>query len=245
MVLKAIINAGGKGTRAWPLSVFVPKSMMPIEGKPLLEHIVNYLNKFNEITEIIIIYDESQLGEQVPNFFDGKKKYRTKLTFRKDKLRGTGGALLECVEDLKNEDDFILWFSDNLSNLDVNDMMKKFRNSNCVGCIATRRKKPEETGFVKVDNENKILQFIEKPVSDLLQPEALGIYMFKTDIMKNIQNAMTDEEINLSFDIMQKLPSGSLLSYDIGNKVWIDIEGPTKIMRNTKLIQTVFADIYN
>lgn len=243
--MKAIINAGGKGTRAWPLSVFVPKSMMPIEGKPLLEHIVNYLNKFNEITEIVIIYDESQLGEQVPNFFDGKEKYRTKLTFRKDKLRGTGGALLECVEDLQNEDDFILWFSDNLSNLDVNDMIKKFRNSGCIGCIATRRKKPEETGFVKVDNDGKILQFIEKPISDLLQPEALGIYMFKVDIIKDIQKMITNEEINLSFDIMQKLPSGSLLSYDIGDKVWIDIEGPTKIMRNTKLIQTVFADVYN
>ncbi|MCA9826961.1 MAG: nucleotidyltransferase family protein [Nitrosopumilus sp.] len=242
--MKAIVNAGGKGTRAWPLSVFVPKSMMPIEGKPLLEHIVNYLNKFNEITEIIIIYDESKLGEQVPNFFDGKS-YRTKLTFRKDKLRGTGGALLECAEDLKNEDDFILWFSDNLSNLDVQGMINQFRNSGCIGCIATRRKKPEETGFVKIDNSNKILQFIEKPISDLQQPEALGIYMFKTDIIKKIQERATDEEINLSFDIMQKLPSGSLLSYDIGNSVWIDIEGPTKIMRNTALIQNVLADTYD
>ena len=242
--MKAIINAGGKGTRAWPLSVFVPKSMMPIEGKPLLEHIVNYLNKFDEITEIIIIYDESPLGEQVPNFFDGKVKYRTKLTFRKDKLRGTGGALLECVNDLENEPEFILWFSDNLSNLDVNEMIKKFRSSGCIGCITTRRKKPEETGFVNIDSDNKILKFIEKPVTDLLQPEALGIYMFKTDIIKNIREAMTNEEINLSFDIMQKLPPRSLLSYDIGDKVWIDLEGPTKIMRNTKLIQTVFADIY-
>jgi len=243
--LKAIINAGGKGTRAWPLSEFVPKSMIPIEGKPLLEHIVNYLNKFNEITEIIIIYDESKLGEQVPNFFDGKVKYRTKLTFRKDKLRGTGGALLECTEDLENEEDFILWFSDNLSNLDVDDMIKRFRNSDCIGCVSTRQKKREETGFVKVDSDNKIMQFIEKPISDMLQPEALGIYMFKTNIIKKIQEMMTSNEINLSFDIMQKLPSGSLLSYDIGNKEWIDIEGPTKIKRNTELIQNVFVDIYN
>ena len=242
--MKAVINAGGKGTRAWPLSVFVPKSMMPVEGKPLLEHIVNYLNRIKEVTEIIIIYDESNLGEQVPNFFEGKTKYRTKLTFRKDKLKGTGGALLECVKDLEGEKDFIFWFSDNLSNLDVQDMIEKFRASSCIGCIATRRKKPEETGFVKIDSNNKIIQFIEKPISELQQPEALGIYMFKSDIIKDVQKIAAKPEINFSFDIMQKLPSGSLLSYDIGNKTWIDIEGPTKILRNSELIHGVLADTY-
>jgi mannose-1-phosphate guanylyltransferase len=242
--LKAIINAGGKGTRAWPLSTFLPKPMMPIEGKPMLEHIVNYLNRFSEITEIVIIFDDSKLGEQVTNFFDGKTKYKTKLTFRKDKLKGTGGALLECIEDLQGEDDFILWFSDNLSNLDVDDMVKKFRNSNCIGCIATRRRKPEETGFVKIDSDNRVLQFIEKPISELQQPEALGIYVFKTDILKNIQKLNTNAEINFSFDIMQKLPAASLFSYDIGNKIWIDIDGPTRILRNTEVIQSILADIY-
>ncbi|MDH3204709.1 MAG: sugar phosphate nucleotidyltransferase, partial [Nitrosopumilus sp.] len=43
--MKAIINAGGKGTRGWPLTTFIPKSMLPVEGKPLIEHIVNHLSK--------------------------------------------------------------------------------------------------------------------------------------------------------------------------------------------------------
>lgn len=244
--MKAIINAGGKGTRAWPLSTFVPKAMLPVEGKPLLEHIVSYLNKFDEITEIIFIVDDSKLGDQVTNFFDGKTKYRTKLTFRKDKLEGTGGALLQCVKDLKDEDDFILWFSDNLCNLNVAEMIKKFRDSKCVGCIATRRKRPEETGFVEIDSSNKVLKFVEKPISSLPLPEALGIYIFKTSVIKKVKEAKkTKSEVNFSFDVMQKLPSGSLLSYDIGDKQWIDLEGPVKIMRDSAFIQKLLADMYD
>ena len=245
-MLKAIINAGGKGTRGWPLTTYIPKSMLPVRGKPLIEHIINYMNKFKEITEIIIIIDDSELGEQVANFFDGKeKKYRVKLTFRKDKQEDTGGAILQCQKDLNDEEDFLLWFSDNLCDLNISEMIKKFQDSGCIGCIATRRKKPEETGFVKIEDNNIIASFVEKPVSELQMPEALGIYAFKTKILKDIKKVRkTKLRINLSSDIIQNLPKHSMLSYDIGDSFWLDLESQNKIVRNDEQIKGILKSIY-
>ena len=245
--MKAIINAGGKGTRGWPLTTYIPKSMLPAHGKPLIEHIVNYMAKFKEITEVIFVVDDSELGDQVINFFDGKeKKYRVKLTFRKDKQEDTGGAILQCQKDLKNEKDFLLWFSDNLCNLDIGEMIKQFRNSDCMGCVATRRKKPEETGFVKIEKDNKVISFVEKPVSDLELPEALGIYAFKTKIINDIKKVRkTKTRVNLSSDVIQKLPKLSMFSYDIGDSVWLDLESQNKIVRNDELIKKILNSVYS
>lgn len=243
--MKVILNAGGKGTRGWPLTTYIPKSMLPVSGKPLAEHIVNYLDTFEEISEVIFIVDDSELGEQIPNFFDGKQsKYRVKLTFRKDRQDDTGGAILQCQDDLKDEKDFMLWYSDNLCNLDVDQMIKQFRASDCTGCIATRRKKQEETGFVKIRDDNRIISFVEKPISDLELPEALGIYAFKTEILKDIKKVNeTKQKINLSFDIIQNLPELSMLSYDIGDSVWLDLESQNKIVRNKKSIDAILSSI--
>jgi len=245
--LKAIINAGGKGTRGWPLTTYIPKSMLPVHGKPLIEHIVNYMNKFKEITEIIFIIDDSELGEQVSNFFDGKEtKYRVKLTFRKDKQEDTGGAILQCQKDLKSEKDFLLWFSDNLCNLNISEMIKKFRDTDCVGCVATRRKKPEETGFAKIESNDLIVSFVEKPISELPLPEALGIYAFKTTILKDLKKVRkTKLRINLSSDIIQNLPKYSMLSYDIGDRLWLDLESQNKITRNDEPIKKILKSTYS
>ena len=245
--MKAIINAGGKGTRGWPLTTFIPKSMLPVEGKPLIEHIVNHLSKFKEITDVILVVDNSELGNQVINFFDGKeKKYRVNLTFRKDKQEDTGGAILQCQKDLKDEKDFLLWFSDNLCDLDVKDMIKKFRASDCLGCVATRKSKPEETGFVKLGKNNLILNFVEKPISQLDLPEALGIYAFKTDILKDIRRVQrTTFRVNLSSDIIQNFEQNSMYSYDIGDSIWLDLESQNKIVRNAKLIQKILKRTYS
>ena len=71
--MKAVILAGGKGTRAKPYSEFFPKAMTPIGGKPLIDYIVRYLSKITEIDEIIIISDFKSLGGQITNYFENYK----------------------------------------------------------------------------------------------------------------------------------------------------------------------------
>jgi len=67
--VKDVILAGGKGTSGKPYTECFPKAMTPINGKPLIDHVVRYLKSFKFIDEVIIISDFSGMGEQIKNYF--------------------------------------------------------------------------------------------------------------------------------------------------------------------------------
>ena len=71
--MKAIILAGGKGTRGKPYTEYFPKAMTPINGKPIVDYVVRYLKTFNFIKEIIIISDYDSLGGQIKNYYGNQK----------------------------------------------------------------------------------------------------------------------------------------------------------------------------
>ena len=72
--MKAIILAGGKGTRGKPYTEYFPKAMTPINGKPLIDYVVKYLKSFSFVKEIIIISDFKGLGGQIKNYYGNQKK---------------------------------------------------------------------------------------------------------------------------------------------------------------------------
>ncbi len=116
--MKAIILAGGKGTRAKPFTDFFPKAMIPIHGKPLIDHIESYLSSFKLVDQIIIVSDFTGLGSQIKHYFDGKKNAK-KIKFVQDSGNGTAGDLLYISKLLKNNSEFVLWFVDNLCAIDI------------------------------------------------------------------------------------------------------------------------------
>ncbi|MBI2643174.1 MAG: NTP transferase domain-containing protein [Nitrosarchaeum sp.] len=144
--MKAIILAGGKGTRGKPYTEYFPKAMTPINDKPLIDYIVKYLSSFDFIKEIIIISDYTGLGGQIKNYYSNPKNGK-KITFVQDTQSGTGGDLLHIEDKLKGDSEFVLWFVDNLCAIDLVKMRKVFKEKNSVACIATRTKRKEETGF--------------------------------------------------------------------------------------------------
>ena len=71
--LKAVILAGGKGTRARPFTDYFPKAMIPVYDKPLISHIVQHLSSFGMISDIIIVTDLKGLGGQIKSYFEKSK----------------------------------------------------------------------------------------------------------------------------------------------------------------------------
>ena len=198
--MKAIILAGGKGTRGKPYTEYFPKAMTPINGKPIVDYVVRYLKSFNFIKEIIIISDYEGLGGQIKNYYGNQKN----IKFIQDSQSGTGGDLLHIEKDLKDESEFLLWFVDNLCAVDIKKMRSTFKEKNSSACIATRTKRKEETGFAIVEN-GIIKEFKEKPTMKLQLSECLGIYMLGKDIITKIKKKKNQKQINLSYDILQQL----------------------------------------
>ena len=240
--MKAVILAGGKGTRGKPYTEFFPKAMTPINGKPLIDYLVKYLGNSKIISDIVIISDFEGLGAQIKNYYEHHSRFK-RITFVQDSQSGTGGDLLHIKKLLKKDSEFLLWFVDNLCAIDLKEMLEFFKNKKSTACIATRTKRKEETGFALVE-DGVIKEFKEKPILNLPMSECLGIYILEKDILKRIQSKSKQEQINLSYDILQELSKeGKISAYDIGNKEWIDAESPTILERNQKQIKKIIKQM--
>ena len=237
--MKAVILAGGKGTRGKPYTEYFPKAMTPINGKPLIDYVVKYLKSFNFVNEVIIVSDFNGLGGQIKNYYGNQKN----ITFVQDSHSGTGGDLLHIGKKLKDESEFVLWFVDNLCAIDLKKMREVFREKNSSACIATRTKRREETGFATVEN-GIIKEFKEKPVMKLQLSECLGIYMLGKEVIKRIKAKQKQKEINLSYDILQQLSKeGKISAFDIGDKEWMDVESPMVVERNEKTVKKIIKQM--
>ena len=237
--MKAVILAGGKGTRGRPYTEFFPKAMTPINGRPLIDYVVKYLKSFKFVKEVIIISDFDGLGGQIRNYYGNQKN----ITLIQDSQSGTGGDLLHIEKKLKGESEFLLWFVDNLCAVDLKKMRELFREKNSSACIATRIKRREESGFAIVE-DGVIKEFKEKPVMKLQLSECLGIYMLGNDIIKKIKAKKKQKQINLSYDILQQLSKeGKISAYDIGDREWIDAESPMVLERNEKTVKKIIKQM--
>ena len=237
--MKAVILAGGVGTRARPFTDYFPKAMIPVEGKPLIHHIVDYLSSFDFIDEITILGDFKGLGSQIKRYFENRT-IKKRVTFIQDSHSGTAGDLLHLDNLIKKDSEFILWFSDNLGAIDLSKMYRFYKEKNSFACIATRSYRKEETGYAIIE-DGLIKEFKEKPFIKLPMPECLGIYILNTKILRFIKTKKAKQkQVNLSFDVLQEISAKRDLSaFDIGKAPWIDIESPIKVERNQKLIKKI------
>ena len=236
--MKAVILAGGKGTRGKPYTEYFPKAMTPINGKPLIDYVVRYLKTFKFIKEIIIISDYKGLGGQIKNYYGNQKN----IKFVQDSQSGTGGDLLHIGKELRNESEFLLWFVDNLCAIDIKKMRKTFKEKKSSACIATRTKRKEETGFAVVEN-GIIKEFKEKPIMKLQLSECLGIYILGKEIIQKIKNKK-QKQVNLSYDILQQLSKeGKVSAHDVADREWMDAESPMIIERNEKLVTKIIKQM--
>lgn len=237
--MKAVILAGGKGTRGKPYTDYFPKAMIPVNGKPMIDYILKYLCSFNFISEIIIISDFKGLGGQIKNFV-GDVKYKKRISFIQDSQSGTGGDLLHIKKKL-TDSEFVLWFVDNLSPINLKEMLQVFKKKNSIACIATRTRKTEETGFAKVEN-GIIKEFLEKPTIRLHMAECLGVYILSKKILNKIKKSK--KQVNLSHDVLEELSKNDIVSaYDIGKTPWLDVESPIVIDRYQKLVKQIIKQM--
>jgi mannose-1-phosphate guanylyltransferase len=205
-------------------------------------------------------------GNQIINYFEGKEKILgKKIRFLEDMKNGTGGALFQCRELLKNESFFLVWYADNLCAVDLKDMYKKFklltsekRKKLPIGMVVTRSKRHEETGRVSVnercqENVYNIQSFMEKPVTNLENPEAVGIYLFTQGIFNESlyrTELSSLQSFDLSADILSNIKydeHNKMYSYDIENtqKEWVDIESPAFVNRNRVRIKAIIDQMTN
>ena len=226
--MKAIILAAGKGTRLGDLTKEIPKPMLPINGKPLLEYIIRYL-KENGINDIgVNLYTKSN---QITDYFKNGSKLNVNIYYSfEENLLGTAGSLLKFKDWLKGEDDFVVIYGDILTNQQLAPLIKLHKKNNAFATLFLHKRK-ESNSFTKLNKSSKIIEFKERPNKDelklLIKDNPNGFFVNSAIQMLNIK-ALNYIETHSCFDLPKDVYSKVLFNENIfglkltGNRIAID-----------------------
>jgi len=183
--MKAVIMAGGFGTRIQPLTGSMPKPMIPLFNRPIMLHIVELLKKY-EITELIMLLYHQPF--YIKNFFRDGSDFGVKITYVTPIAdMGTAGAVKAAEKYL--DERFLVISGDLLTDFNLKKIVDFHADHKAKATITlTSVKDPLQFGVVITDKEKRITQFLEKPgwgevISDTINT---GIYVLEPEILKYI-----------------------------------------------------------
>jgi D,D-heptose 1,7-bisphosphate phosphatase len=250
--MKTVIMAGGKGTRVSAIAPDIPKPMIPILGKPILEYQINNLVS-NGLTDIVMV--TGHLGQHIKDYFgDGSSFGCTISYYTETEPLGTAGALFQ-LEDMDN--DFLLINGDIIFDLDFSRLLAFHRGKKSWATLAVHpNSHPQDSALIIIDAENRVRTWLNKEDPRLYYKNLVnaGIHVLsKAALLKHRPAA---EKVDLDRDLLKPLiGSGRVFAYttpeyikDMGTveryaQVSADIQGGLVSRRNLSRPQkAVFLD---
>lgn len=218
--LKAVIMAGGEGTRLRPLTSNQPKPMVPIFNQPVMEYIIKLL-KFHNITDVVATLQF--LPQMIKNYFgDGSDLgVYLRYTIEQSPL-GTAGSVKNAEEFLNTT--FIVVSGDALTDFDLDKIIKFHKKKHSLATIALKRvENPLEFGVVITDDEGRIERFLEKPTWGEVFSDTIntGIYVLEPEVFNYIPK---DKMVDFSKDVFPHiLADGKPIFGCVTEGYWCDI----------------------
>jgi mannose-1-phosphate guanylyltransferase len=182
--MKAVILAGGLGTRLQPYTFFIPKPMLPLGNKPLLEHIISWLTTrgANKIDHVIICV--SYLHRTIEDYFEDGGRFGVKIEYaRSERPLATAGQLKTAEKYLVDET-FICLYGDSIYEFDLHKMILEHKKSKAFLSMALLRYRTNlKYGFIELNGKsNRVASWKEKPeVTGLIN---MGCYVIEPDFLK-------------------------------------------------------------
>jgi NDP-sugar pyrophosphorylase family protein len=178
--MKAVILAAGKGTRMGELTAHVPKPMKEVQGKPILQHIVEGLREKAGITEIFII--TGWCGHVIRDFFGDGSKFNVKVSYGEQVVQDGTGKAPELAKEWVGGDKFLLMYGDILldSPSDYQLLVEAFREDGVVAVLKVSAEELSKGGAVVLNEAGFMIDLVEKAPVDQVPKNAFynaGIYL--------------------------------------------------------------------
>jgi mannose-1-phosphate guanylyltransferase/phosphomannomutase len=227
--MKAVVMAGGEGSRLRPLTIRRPKPMVPIAGKPVMEHILNLLKRHG-ITEVVVTVQ--YLASNIEDYFGNGSQLGMHITYsREDVPLGTAGSVKNAEDQLTEP--FLVISGDALTDYDLTDIIAFHNEKRSLATLLLAHvHNPLEYGVIITNEDGHITQFLEKPswgevFSDTINT---GIYVLDPKIF-------TYFERNRQFDFSQELfpmmlrQGDPIYGYVAPKGYWCDVGNLSEYMR--------------
>ena len=233
--MKSVILSAGKGIRLMPITSSRPKPMIPIAGKPLLEHTILGLKEAG-IDEILLIvgYKEDKIREYFGNGID---KFQIKIEYKtQEEYLGTAHAFGYAKDFIKDEP-FLMIYGDLLVDpIIFKEILQKFNENKVEGLISLIEvKNPQDYGIISLNSDGFVEKIVEKPSADLNVGNLAnaGIYIFDPLIFKAIEkttkSVRNEYEFTDSMEILINQLNGKIIGYVIKDHFWSDIGLPWQL----------------
>lgn len=228
--MKAVIMAGGEGTRLRPLTCNLPKPMVPVVNKPMMEHILNLLKRHNlrEIASTLCY-----MPEMIQEYFNDGSAYNVSMHYYiEEKPLGTAGSVKNAQQFLNEP--FVVVSGDCLTDINLSAAIQFHREKGALATLVlTRVPNPLSYGVVIVNEDGQITQFLEKPSWSEVFSDTVntGIYILEPEILDEIPSG---EKYDFSQNLFPKLLAKKAPLYGyIAEGYWSDV-GDLEVYRQAQ-----------
>jgi mannose-1-phosphate guanylyltransferase len=232
--MKAMILAAGKGTRVRPITHTIPKPMIPILQKPVMEFLLELLREHG-FTEIMV--NVSHLAEEIENYFRDGQRFGVEIAYSfegriedgeliGDALGSAGG--LKKIQNFQRffDDTFVVLCGDALIDLDLTEAVRRHKAKGAMASLITMRVPKDQVssyGVVVTDDDGRVRSFQEKPAIDEAASNMIntGIYIFEPEVLDFVPS---DQPFDIGSDLFPKLVEAGADFYALPMEFeWVDI----------------------
>jgi len=219
--MKAVIMAGGEGTRLRPLSLGNPKPMIPLLGRPVMEHIIGLLKDHGLVDICVTLCYQP---EKIMEYFGDGSSLGVKLTyFIEQQPLGTAGSVKACMGYLGRED-FLVISGDGVCDLDLTQAIAFHRARSAIATLVLYpHSTPLEYGLVLTGEDGRIQRFVEKPAWGQVVTNQVntGIYILSAQAMERVPEEMV---YDFGKELFPALLEQNLALYgQVGAGYWCDM----------------------
>ena len=213
--MKAVILAGGLGTRLQPYTTFLPKPMLPLGEKPILEHIIEWTKK-NRIKEIVLCV--SYLRKTIEDYFEDGKRFGVKIEYAiSNKPLATAGQLKTSEKFI--DDTFVCIYGDSIFNFSLQNMIKQHYQKKAFVTMSLYEYKTNlQYGVIETTKNGKVTGWNEKP--EIKVKINMGCYVMEPEVMNLIPR---DKPYGMDDVIKKSIARKKLISSFVTKKGFTDI----------------------
>lgn len=215
--MKAVILAGGKGTRLAPYTTILPKPLMPIRDMPILEILLRQMKRAGIHNVVLTV---NHLAHLMQSFFQNGERFGLNITYSlEDKPLGTAGPL-SLIKGLDST--FLVTNGDVLTTLKMDELIETHRRSGAAATIATHQRRVNvDLGVIQFDGDHRITGYIEKPSYDFFV--SMGIYVFEPRILAYIPK---NQYLDFPDLVLKLIAKGEKVMGHLFDGYWQDLGRP-------------------
>jgi len=218
--MKAVILAGGLGTRLQPYTFFIPKPMLPLGNKPLLEYIIEWLKNSGGIDKVVVCV--SYLHRTIEDYFEDGGRFGVEIEYaRSERPLATAGQL-KTAEKLIEDGPFVCVYGDSVYEFNLRKMLAQHKESKAFVSMALMQYSTKlKYGFIDINGQEKVTAWREKPeISGLIN---IGCYVMEPEFLKIIPKSGSfgmDDAVRKALDQKRNIKAFKIDAgfIDIGDK---------------------------